>query len=162
MPARYNACHRNASKRPCHLHAALSAILRLTRYLACLACQQETLQAIFFVLTRYPACRLHADKMPCMLFQCQQVYPFQNSLFRYITREMSRYFSKVTRNCAINKIFLKFMSTRIKQKATCVNALLLVRRSFQLKTFYLVVGHPPTCKLYIYFLNYVCVCGWEL
>ncbi len=46
MP-RYNACHRNASKRPCHLHAALSAILRLTGN---------------------PACHFHANNRPCELY----------------------------------------------------------------------------------------------
>jgi hypothetical protein len=105
----YPFYHLNSNKRPCMsspcqqgtMHAiAMSARDPAISMLPCLPFSaglqetlQETLQAIFFVLTRYPACRLHADKKPCMLFQCQQVYPFHNSLFSYITREMTRYFS---------------------------------------------------------------------
>ncbi len=144
IPTRYSACHLHTSKVQCMLstcqketpaaYATLPAIPQAYRIpFIPYPCQQETLQAIFVpdtlhavsMPTRYPECFLNANK--CIYF---------NSLFCSITREMSHYFSelssKVTRNCALNKIFLYFTSTRIKQKATCVNALLLVRRSFQL------------------------------
>jgi hypothetical protein len=115
MSTRCFFCHLHSNKvqcmsSPCQqgtMHAiAMAARDPAISMLLCLPFSdlQETLHAISmptrdpasYILRAneiYPACRLHADKMPCMLFQCQQVYPFHNSLFSYITREMTRYFS---------------------------------------------------------------------
>ncbi len=73
MPIRYNAWHRNVSKGPCHLHAALPAILRIASYPTCHIHASIRDPASYFwaneiplhavsMPTRYPACYLHANK----------------------------------------------------------------------------------------------------